>query len=192
VGRFSFEMSNKSDFSVGMDKSASFVRAARELCRNGEKTFPLSVEGDLTREVTLRLPGEWRMDKVEFIVADALFLPFRSRSFSSLSGLNLIDKVPSPYKHFTEMNRVAREKDAQFLFSDPFSWSEDVAEKEEWLGGALNGAYSGRGLKNVTDLLQGSKNGFSPPWQIQENGCPMSTTQVAGPQPFFETLHQFS
>ncbi len=170
VGRFSFEMSNKSDFSVGLDKSASFIQAARELCRKGKTTFSLAVEGDLTREVTLQLPREWRLDKVEFIVADALFLPFRSRSFSSVSGLNLIDKVPSPYKHFMEMNRIAQEKDAQFLFSDPFSWSEDVAGKEEWLGGASSGPYSGRGLENVMKILQGRNNGFSPPWKVQDNG----------------------
>lgn len=170
VGRFCLEMSRKADFSIGLDKSGAFIRTARELCSTGAITFPLVEEGDLAREVRLTLPDEWRRDKVEFIVADALFLPFKSRIFSSLAGLNLIDKVPSPSVHFNEMNRVAQEQGAQFLFSDPFSWSEDVAQKGEWLGGTSAGPYPGRGLENVMDLLRGELNGFSPSWKIEKRG----------------------
>jgi SAM-dependent methyltransferase len=170
VGRFAFEMTRKSDFVIGLDNSVTFVETARDLMLNRGRRVFLMEEGFLTREVALRLPAQWDMDKIEFVVADALALPFRSRSFSALAGLNLIDKVPRPMDHFKEMNRTALERGAQFLFSDPFSWSKDVAPEESWLGGKETGPYAGRGHENVQSLLSGATGDIAPPWKIEENG----------------------
>ena len=170
VGRFAFEMTRKSDFVVGIDNSVSFIRAARELMVLGRKKVALRQEGLLTREETVILPEAWQTDKVEFVVADALALPFRSRTFSSLGSLNLVDKVPLPLKHLQEVNRVARESDVQFLLSDPFSWSTEAAREEDWLGGRPEGPYSGRGLDNISVLLQGENRQLLPPWRITRQG----------------------
>jgi uncharacterized protein YbaR (Trm112 family) len=170
VGRFVFEMSKKSRFVVGIDNSISFIRAARELMVNRGKIIPLLQEGNLVKEEKLTLPAEWDMENIEFIVGDAMALPFRTGAFSALSSLNLIDKVPVPMKHFTEMNRVAQETDVQFLFSDPFSWSEYVAQQEDWLGGKMNGNFSGRGMDNVISLLEGKKGDLLPQWRVIQQG----------------------
>ncbi len=170
VGRFTFEMSRKSDFVVGVDNSLSFIRAAREFMITGRMKIALQEEGTLIREETVELPEGWDSNKVEFIVGDAQALPFKSGTFASLASLNLIDKVPFPIKHFREMNRVAKERDAQFLFSDPFSWSKDVAEEADWLGGTDSGPYAGRGLENVMSLLTGEKDALLPPWRIETDG----------------------
>lgn len=170
VGRFAFEMSRKSNRVVGIDNSVSFVRSARELMVHGRTTLALRQEGHLTREETLVLPEHWQTDKVEFIVADALALPFRSSAFSGLASLNIIDKVPLPLRHLRELNRVARENGSQLLFSDPFSWSTEAAREEDWLGGKDNGPYSGRGIDNVAALLQGEDGQLLPPWRISRQG----------------------
>jgi len=170
VGRFSFEMTQKSDFVVGIDNSLSFVQAARELMIRRERKIDLKTEGRLTEEKTITLPEAWDSSKVEFIVGDAQALPFRSGAFSCVASLNLVDKVAFPERHLEEMNRVVKEKDAQFLFSDPFSWSEDVAKEEDWLGGKEGGPYSGRGAQNVTALLKGEKSGLLPAWKIEKSG----------------------
>jgi uncharacterized protein YbaR (Trm112 family) len=170
VGRFTFEMSKKSDFVIGVDNSLSFIQSARELMINRRMRIDLLQEGLLTREKTVYLPETWDSDKVEFIVGDALALPFRSKTFSSLASLNLIDKVPFPIKHLKEMNRAAKEKDAQFLFSDPFSWSKDVSNEEDWLGGTDRGPYSGRGMENIIALLKGERNELLPGWGIEKHG----------------------
>ena len=170
VGRFSFEVSKKSDFVVGIDNSISFIRAARELMINRRKKISLLQEGYLTSEETLTIPEEWNIDNVEFVVGDALSLPFCSGAFSTLSSLNLLDKVPRPIKHFTEMNRVAQESGTQFLFSDPFSWSKEVAEQEDWLGGKINGNFSGKGMDNIISLLQGEQGFILPGWKIKQQG----------------------
>ena len=135
VGRFSFEMSRTHDFVVGVDRSVSFVRMARELMIRGRKPVALCQEGLLTREETVVLPETWRAGRVEFIVADALALPFRSGRFSTVAALNVADKVSLPLKHLQEANRAARGREARLLFSDPFSWSAEIAREEDWLGG---------------------------------------------------------
>jgi len=170
VGRFTFEMSEKSDFAIGIDNSMSFIQSARELMIKRRMKIPLQQEGRLTREETLNLPETWDSDKVEFIVGDAQTLPFRSKTFSSLASLNLIDKVPLPINHLKEMNRVAKEKEVEFLLSDPFSWSTDVADEKDWLGGTHSGPYSGRAIENITALLKGEKNELLPEWRIEKQG----------------------
>jgi uncharacterized protein YbaR (Trm112 family) len=170
VGRFTFEMTTRCDFVIGIDTSQAFIRVARRLMKERFLVVSLKDEGLLYREVTLRLPETWRSDKVEFLVANALALPFRKQTFALFASLNLVDKVPSPIRHLQEMNRVTRDHSAQFLLSDPFSWSTDVAPVEEWLGGKAEGRYAGKGLANVAALLSVSQGELAPAWRVDEPG----------------------
>lgn len=170
VGRFTFEMSTRCDFAIGIDTSQAFIRAARQLMQERAMIIPLKDEGLLRREMTIRLPDDWRSDRVEFVVANALALPFRKKSMALFSSLNLVDKVPSPIQHLREMNRVTRDTHAQFLLSDPFSWSTEAAPVEEWLGGKAEGRFAGKGLANVAELLTDSQGQLTPVWQVNEPG----------------------
>ena len=170
VGRFTFEMSSKCDLAVGIDNSVAFIKTARELMNNRRMKVHLKEEGFLTREATVRLPEEWKSDRVEFIVGDAQKIPFQSESVSSLASLNLVDKVPLPIKHLEEMNRVTGRRDAQFLLSDPFSWSKEASDTADWLGGKENGPFAGKGLDNIVGLLKDPKNGLAPVWQVDNFG----------------------
>lgn len=171
VGRFSFEMAKKFDFVIGLDNSVSFIRAARDLLLHRQAHLALPEEGLLTRPTTLILPADWQTANIEFIVADAQALPFRSGAFSGLSSLNMVDKVPQPLVHLTEINRLATLTGAQFLFSDPFSWSTDVAPATDWLGGTPTGQFAGRGQDNIIALLEGKIGTLSPPtWQVESHG----------------------
>ncbi len=170
VGRFSFEMSTKSDFVVGIDNSVSFIRSARDLMHHRYRDFSLVQEGMLTSSERVNLPDRWLTENVEFLVADAQRLPFRSNIFSSLASLNLLDKVPAPMKHLTEINRVARKQGVEFLCSDPYSWSTDTARMEDWLGGKVDGDYSGHAVDNLIALLQGEKGHLIPKWRVKQDG----------------------
>jgi len=170
VGRFSFEMAQKSDFAIGIDNAVSFIRAARELMIRRRATVDLAEEGLLKRPERLVFPEGWRTDNCEFIVGDALALPFRADLFGSVCSLNIVDKVPKPLTHIREINRVARAQSAQCLFSDPFSWSADVAEPADWLGGTPAGEFAGRGQGNVVALLEGKIGGLRPYWRIEGQG----------------------
>lgn len=170
VGRFTFEMSARCDFAIGIDTSQAFIRAARRLMRERSLAVLLKDEGLLRREVTIRLPDEWRSDRVEFIVANALALPLRQKSVALFSSLNLVDKVPSPLAHLREMNRVTRNGHAQFLLSDPFSWSTEAAPIEEWLGGTAEGRFAGKGLANVAAMLADASGELAPAWRVGAPG----------------------
>lgn len=170
VGRFAFEMTARTDFVVGIDNSVSFIRSARDIMAHRRMKFALRQEGNLSREKTLVLRDDWHSGKVEFIVGDALALPFPSRSFSTLTSLNLLDKVSLPLKHLREMNRVAKDRCAQLLLSDPFSWSTEAAREEDWLGGKENGVYSGSGMENVCAILKGRDGVLLPEWHPERQG----------------------
>jgi uncharacterized protein YbaR (Trm112 family) len=170
VGRFTFDMSMRCEFAIGIDTSQAFIRAARRLMRERSMVVSLKDEGLLRRDVTIRLPDDRRCDRVEFLVANALALPFRRDSIALFSSLNLLDKVPSPIRHLREMNRVTRDSGAQFVLSDPFSWSTEAAAVEEWLGGKADGPFAGKGLANVAALLADHRGELAPARRVDEPG----------------------
>lgn len=170
TGRFAFEMARKCDFVIGLDRSESFVSTARRILQARKLVFRVREEGRIQAERALVLPESWHSHNMEFIVGDAHVLPFRSGAFSCVASLNLIDKVPRPLEHVREMSRVARAADSQFLISDPFSWSEEICPPESWLGGVVEGEFSGRGLENLARILSGKPGGVSGNWKITRRG----------------------
>lgn len=169
VGRFSMEMSAKHKIVVGVDMSLLFVSTARKLARRGELEVELFEEGLITRRKRFSIESLWNTERTEFIVADALSLPFRSGTVSSISSLNVIDKVPDPLRHLGEMNRVSRSFKAQLILSDPFSWSPEVSPVEAWLGGKEDGDFPGYGLDNIVRLLESGQS-LHPPWHVIHRG----------------------
>jgi len=170
VGRFAFELTEKSDFVLGMDLSRVFIRTARALAAERRLIFELPLEGLLVTEKSFSVPESWRCDRVEFILGDAQVLPFPMGLFSTVASLNLLDKVPRPMRHLEEVNRVARRSGGQLLVSDPFSWSSEVSDEDQWLGGKTEGVFAGRGMDNLISCLRGQKGALLPPWTVQGHG----------------------
>ena len=167
VGRFTFELARKLDMAIGLDTSKAFVRAARELASRGRFDAVWKVEGNITESQLIDLPEGLETKYVDFIVADAQKLPFSANLFSVVASLNLIDKVPHPGVHLKELDRVAKNEKAQFLLSDPYSWSREIADESAWLGGVLQGKYQGRGEENIKSIISTE---FLPPWIIHGTG----------------------
>jgi len=170
TGRFTFELSRKCAFAVGVDCSTTFIRSARSLMKRGGSEFDLVEEGFIRSRHRFRLPETWDSKKVEFLVADAQALPFRSNRFSIVTSLNLVDKLSNPLAHLKEINRVARAVQSQFLFSDPFSWSPDIAETKEWLGGLAEGPFAGFAIDNISNLVGGERELMLPAWNVEGRG----------------------
>ncbi|MBI4775804.1 MAG: methyltransferase domain-containing protein [Deltaproteobacteria bacterium] len=170
TGRFTFELSRKCEFAVGVDYSTTFVRSARALMKNRAGEFDLIEEGLIRRQRGFLLPETWDSNKVEFLVADAQALPFKSNRFSIVTSLNLVDKLSRPLAHLKEINRVAGITQSQFLFSDPFSWSQDIAETKEWLGGLTEGPFAGFGIDNISNLVEGGRKMLLPAWNVEGRG----------------------
>ena len=170
TGRFSFEMSSKCDFVIGVDLSGSFVRTARRIMRERGLSFRIREEGRIYSDRAFALPPWLDSEKVEFLVADAAALPFRSGCFSCVASLNLIDKIAHPLQHLREASRAARRVGAQLLVSDPFSWSEAVCDSQMWLGGVQCGNFAGTGLDNIARLLSDEERMAGPAWKIDRTG----------------------
>ncbi|MEM5787667.1 MAG: methyltransferase domain-containing protein [Syntrophobacteraceae bacterium] len=171
TGRFSFEMARKCEFVIGIDMSRRFISTAREILKNRQHTFQLREEGRIFSERSFHLPESWDARKMDFLVADAHALPFRSGSFSCVASLNLVDKIRLPLKHLLETSRAARGGKAQLLISDPFSWSEDASSPKDWLGGKPDGEFRGPALDNIARLLSDSAARIYPSWNIAGSGA---------------------
>lgn len=171
VGRTAFEMAARSGWAVGCDLSLNFIKSARRLARDRHLTFSLPMEGNLRETFRLELPPAWRTDNLDFLVADALRLPFARNTFQQTASLNLLDRISYPMAHLFEMNRVATDHGASFLFASPFSWAVSAAPEELWLGGTAAGPYKGHGLENVSALLSGNGHIIAPPWRISSAGA---------------------
>ena len=158
VGRFTFELAARCGFAVGVDLSRPFVSTARTLARQGRLAFEAPREGLLRTPFTVELPARLRENPVEFITADAQALPFRADSFAQVASLNIVDKLPRPLDHLRQCQRVCAQP-GLLLVSDPFSWSEEIAPPEAWLGGT---EALGAALDNIPRLL-----GQLPGWSAQ-------------------------
>ena len=170
VGRLTLEMTKTHDRAVGVDTSLSFIRSARKLMTQRMLEFDLIVEGEITERRSGRLDPGFRFENADFIVADAMALPFRSDRFATASSVNILEKVPDPSLHLREANRVMNKQKARFLFSDPFSWDETVSHPDLWLGGRNKGPFKGFGMDNISRMLREGEGIFSPPFTIQETG----------------------
>jgi len=170
VGRLSFDLSKSHKRVIGIDTSIAFIRKAREILNRKQIDFDLIVEGHITEPRTCNLNGNWDLGSVDFIVADALALPFPEHSFTTVAAINILEKVPDPMKHLFEVDRVLKENDATFLFSDPFSWDEAVSPPELWLSGNGNEQYSPRGIDTMRRLFAGEYGVFKPPFRIRADG----------------------
>lgn len=170
VGRLTFELTKTHDRAVGIDTSRSFIQAARNLATQRHLEFDLIMEGKITERRSSNLDPDFEFENAEFIVADAMALPFRSNRFATASTVNILEKVPDPSAHLSEANRVMDKANARFLFSDPFSWDETVSSPDLWLGGRNEGPFKGFGMENVCRMLQDVSGIFSPGFCIQETG----------------------
>lgn len=168
VGRFTFEMSRGCELALGIDRSRTFIHLARQLAARGRLDFALPTEGRLSEPRTVTLPHACRPERTEFLIADALALPFPRAAFATLSSLNLIDRVERPRRHLEELCRVAAPSGARLLLSDPFSWNGGNAPPEEWLGGLKEGPFAGYGIDNIQRLLQEAP---PVPWAVERTGA---------------------
>lgn len=170
VGRLSFELSKTHTRVVGIDTSLAFVKNARKLLTRRALEGELVVEGNIVQKVSCDLAGQWDFENVEFVVADALALPFPREFFATASSINILEKVPEPMRHLAEVDRVLRKADSMFVFSDPFSWDASVSRPDKWLGGRNRGKFKGRGMDVMKRLFSGEENVFQPPLAIDGEG----------------------
>jgi SAM-dependent methyltransferase len=168
VGRLSFEMTRTHSRVIGLDTSISFIRQARELMQKRRLDFELIIEGLITEKRSCEFDSIFNFENIDFMVADALALPFSRTLFSTVTSINLLEKVPDPMGHLVHIDRVLRKTKSMFMFSDPFSWDASVSEPGLWIGGKPYGQNNGRGMDNIQRLFSGEDGIFDPPLKVME------------------------
>ena len=99
IGSSTFELSKKLSYVFGIDMSFSFIFAAR-------------------RTMHVR-----KSRNIEFIVADAANLPFKSKIFESVVALNIVDRIDL-YKLVTSVNGCIK-KHGKLILIDPYHFIDN-------------------------------------------------------------------
>jgi SAM-dependent methyltransferase len=118
---------------IGVDLNMSMLRRAEQLRRTGRVEWPRRRVGLVFDRTSAELP-EARTDKVAFVCADVGVLPFADESAAGALSLNVLDCVPTPITHLTELGRVLA-PGTSALLSTPYDWSASATSMEHWIGG---------------------------------------------------------
>ena len=134
VGRSSFELARRCQEVVGIDYSASFVRAADTLATGGVLPYARTEEGRLTSVGTAEVPPNIDRARVRFEVGDAGALREDLESFDAVLLANLVDRLPEPRRCLERLPSLVA-PGGQLVIASPFTWLEEYTPREHWLGG---------------------------------------------------------
>jgi len=77
---------------------------------------------------------EQTKQQVQFYQADACNLPEKFSGYDLVLAANLIDRLYSPRRFLSSIHQRMN-LGGLLVVTSPYSWSEEFAKKEEWLGG---------------------------------------------------------
>ncbi|MHC4469463.1 MAG: methyltransferase domain-containing protein [Planctomycetota bacterium] len=132
VGRTSFDLAERADFVLGVERSFEAVKRAREIVRTRRVSFHLKDEGDRGRYVDLDASSVVRTN-LEFVCGDAIALPLATEVADTIVAANLIDRVREPAFFLSRADQVLR-PGGRLVLTAPFTWREESTPRKRWLG----------------------------------------------------------
>lgn len=156
VGRTSFELARGGFQQVtGLDFSTRFFRLAARMQEDGQLRYALAEEGEIVsfHEVNLTEFGlEQARQRVQFYQADACNLPEKFHGYDLVLAANLIDRLYSPGRFLGTIHQRMNQG-GLLVITSPYSWSEEFAKQEEWLGGYREAGEPVWGLDGLKAVL---------------------------------------
>ncbi|MBU3665369.1 MAG: putative 4-mercaptohistidine N1-methyltransferase [Chthoniobacterales bacterium] len=134
VGRSAFELAGHCGEVIGIDFSRAFIAAAEQIRTAGNLDYEYTVEGARTARATAKIPAGIDADRVKFSVGDAMQLPEDLGAFDVVLAANLVCRLPDPAKFLARLPSLVK-PGGQLLMTTPFTWLEEFAPKEKWIGG---------------------------------------------------------
>ena len=134
VGRSSFELARYFQEVVGIDYSASFVRAATHLQQHRVLSYLRTDEGRLTTPLEAQVPVDIDRRRVRFETGDACGLHDGLGRFDAALLINLIDRLTDPQRCLDQLPGLLN-ANAQLVIASPYTWLEDYTPADRWLGG---------------------------------------------------------
>jgi len=149
TGRVTSDLARDHGHAFGLDTSVSFIRAAVAVQSLGAARYTVVVEGDL--EEAVEVPVE-PFPNASFLVGDALHLPFESGRFATVTGLNLLCRVPDPKRALAELARVTR-PGGTLVIASPYTWVDSFTPSANWLGGYSRNRQPVRASDEIRERL---------------------------------------
>ncbi|MDF3130190.1 methyltransferase domain-containing protein [Kiritimatiellaeota bacterium B1221] len=131
VGGSSFALAREFHQVLGIDFSASFIRAANQLAAKGQ--FRSS-------EHIYTPSSEPRKNPPRFQTGDACHLPDDLGSFDAVLMANLLCRLPDPAACLEQLKKITR-PGSVLLFTTPCSWDEAFTPRDKWLWPTLEGLH---------------------------------------------------
>jgi SAM-dependent methyltransferase/uncharacterized protein YbaR (Trm112 family) len=133
VGRGSFELAERTGRLVlGVDLNFAMLRLAQAVLQTGRVRYARRRVGLVYDRREFDVP--FRRDLVDFWACDAAALPLTDCTFAVAVSLNLLDAIPDPLGHLTDLARVLI-PGGRAVIASPYDWSASATAVEGWLGG---------------------------------------------------------
>lgn len=131
VGRSSFELARHAGEVTGIDLSAAFIGAAKQMREQGSVTTEILLEGAITERVTLKAPAAPEDARISFEVGDAVTRAETLPPAELVFAANLLCRLPTPARFLEAMARLVA-PGGQLLLITPFTWLESFTPKDAW------------------------------------------------------------
>jgi putative 4-mercaptohistidine N1-methyltranferase len=145
VGRSTFELARFCHKVVGVDKSPTFINAAKQMQQNHLVEYSITEEGSSQAQRKALLPQGVDSNRVEFRCADVMELVKEKESFDLVLAANLICRIPDPVQFLGNIHHLMN-ANGQLIIISPYSWSEEFTALDKWLLG-------GNGLETLKSHL---------------------------------------
>ncbi len=159
VGRSTFELARVCGEAIGIDYSASFIRAAETL-RNGEAIdYSTPFEGELVTTYTARRPPGIDPARAHFEVGDAERLREDLGTFDYVLAANLICRLREPRRFLARLPALVK-PGGRLLLTTPATWRHIYTPRENWIGGY-------QGASGPVHTLDGLKTLLGPNFELE-------------------------
>jgi SAM-dependent methyltransferase/uncharacterized protein YbaR (Trm112 family) len=159
LGRASVELARAgAELVCATDMNLGVLRAFRRALQTGVLNYDLRRVGVVydRRQITLHVEPEVKQ-KIAVWACDASVIPFATASVAGVLSLNVIDCVPYPLNHVSEVARVLA-PDGNAVFATPFDWSVKATGFDYWVGGhSPRGPHRG-GSKEAFERVVGAED----------------------------------
>lgn len=145
VGGSSFELTKHCQNVLGIDFSASFVRAAAALAEGKTIACEIAVEGTRTQTFEAGAPAETHPSRAQFETGDAMDLRPDLGTFDVVLAANLLCRLREPRLFLARLPGLVK-PGAQLLLTTPFTWLEEFTPMASWIGGTSTAGPSADAL----------------------------------------------
>lgn len=137
---------------VGIDFSRCLIDAAQNLLANGAVAIEVAEEGEIRRELVVRVPASIRSDRLQFQRGDAMNLSRSLGAFDFVLMANLLDRLPDPAACLAQLSGFIN-PGGILAITSPYTWLEQYTPKEKWLGGYYENGEPKRTYERLQSIL---------------------------------------